>query len=180
MGNHTELHFFGGLGGRKYIKTMERIIDLLPYEADAQSHTHRMWMSVANGIISRFKKHGQPRVMVLGGHSYGALRVTQVADKLDLHGIEIDYIFGIDPTLLFPGTPPMYVPGNVALADEFHASRGIVQAGRRSNHGGKWLYPPSFDGEKTLTKVIGGHSMIAESPTVTGMIREEIETLLER
>ncbi len=178
----TEIHLFGGLGGHmtiKGIRTMEMIIDRLPYEADAQSHLHGAWEKVLRGIVARFRRWGKPDLLILGDHSWGCRRTVEIADHLNSAGLKIDYVFGIDPTLLPVGQPAMVMPGNVKYVDEFHATRGVVQRCRRHNHGGKYVFRDDWSGVRTLAVVPGGHIACAKHLITQTKIRNRVEDLLE-
>ncbi len=177
----TEIHLFGGLGGYmtiKGIRTMEMIIDKLPYEADAQSHLHGSWEKVKEGIVARFMRWGAPDLVILGGHSWGCKRTVEIANYLKSAGLVVDYVFGIDPTLLPTGLPAMVMPSNVRHVDEFHATSGVVQRGRRFNHGGKYVFRDDWAGTRTLMIVAGGHIPCAKNPNTQNRIKNRIEGLL--
>ncbi len=177
----TEAFGIGGLGGHftlKGIKTIESIIDHIGPEIDMHSRLHGAWEKIARDIISRAQKWGKPDLVVIGGHSWGCKVSVHIADRLNSHGISIDYMFGIDPTLLPRGAAPMVMPDNVKYVDEFHATQGIVQRGRKWNQGGKFIYPRKWNGTKELVIVPGGHVPCAKNPITQNKIKNRVESLL--
>ncbi len=179
----TEIHIFSGLGGwffSRGTRTLEYMIDELPHEADAQHHGHRRWEKVSDGIIARAKKWGNPDLVILIGHSYGALRCQQILARLTTAKIRVDYTAGIDPTALPWRHPPMYINNNVDHVDEFHAGRGWPARARRRDpsgkRGGKYTYNSGV-GHK-IYDVGGGHVASARHIVTRKVIMDKVKGLL--
>ncbi len=180
----TEIHIFSGLGGWWFsggTRTLEFMIDSLPFEADAQHHRHQAWEKVADGIITRARKWGPPDVCILTGHSYGALRCQQIATRLAWHKIPVHYLAGIDPTALPRNHPPMLISRNVLHVDEFYAGRGWPARARKRDpsgaKGGKYIYPFGIDYIQYF--VGGGHVACAKHPTTQKVILNYVRKLLQ-
>ena len=157
----------------KWSKELEPLIDDLPAGIDATRHNWTSWKEVTNNII-RDKNRGK---VILAGHSNGVYFACKVAHELSKHGIKVDYLAAIDPTL----KPFPKLGGNVIMADEFRASRGFVAFGRRMS--GKRLATlkagREFRGTLSVQTIRGGHTEIASNPIVRKHIVETINGILE-
>jgi hypothetical protein len=177
----TEAFGIGGLGGHftlKGIKTIEEIIDHIGPEIDMHSRLHGTWEKIADDIIARAKKYGKPDLVVLVGHSWGCKRIPEIARRLASYDINVDYAAGIDPTRLLKGE--MSIPKNVLDVDEFWATSGVVERGRKSGAPGcMFVFDEGWDGTYTRTIVQGGHIQCAKSPITQNRIKQKVEALLE-
>lgn len=174
-----EIHIFSGLGssivpGLSYgTRTLERMVDKLG--ANAEHHIWNTWKAVAEGIIDRRNKSKVTPKVALIGHSNGVIAITEIAERLRLAGIPVQYMGAIDPTAgAFPAV------NNAELIDEFWASSGIPQMARRltNNKRGAIHHGPGFKGVHKLWMIPGGHVPCASDPKVQKIILNSIKEAL--
>lgn len=185
----TEAFGIGGLGiPYKGISAIEPLVDAISPEIDLHTRRHQEWEKIADGIIARSIKWGKPDLIVLVALSWGCKRIPEIARRLNSHGMVVHYAAGIDPTRLpppnpFSGKPPqtMSIPANILHVDEFHATSGVVERGRRKGApGGKFVFDEDWNGTKSpITIVPGGHIACAKNPITQTKIKHKIQALLE-
>ena len=182
--HRAECFLFSGLaaaGSRRGTRALEKLIDELPLEVDAKHQTHRKWTNVLDGILARHIRFG-PALVLLIGHSYGALRCQQIAGNLNERGITVSYIAGIDPTALPRRHTPMKITPNVELVDEFHAVSGPPAARRKSDPsgkgGGRFIIPEVMHDRHYLEEVPYPHIRSARSEEVRERILSKISEIL--
>ncbi len=187
MAKRIESHVIAGLGGPFVAwgtKALDKLFDDLSPIWDATHWYHRSWGKCADGIIERQKRYGDKPIVILVGHSYGALRCQQIATRLRYHQIQVDYIAGIDPTALRYKHPKMVIPNNVVLVDEFHASRGWPKFARRRDpkggKGGMYVFPDTWKGKRKVTPVRGGHIACASNPITRNKIMNQVKAILRK
>jgi pimeloyl-ACP methyl ester carboxylesterase len=180
-----EMHLFAGLGGRFFdrgTRALDAMADRLSPVWDANHWQQRQWQKASDGIIARQKAYGDKPVVILIGHSYGALRCQQIATRLRDRGIAVAYVAGIDATALAPGHPPMKIPDNVALIDEFWASSGFPAIARwrdpKGSKGGMYVVRPEMKDRHKVIKVPGGHIPCASDPITVTRIMEKVRGLV--
>lgn len=186
MTKRFEVHGFAGLGGIFFdrgTRALDRLFDDLSPVWDCNHWQHRQWTKVARDIAARQKFHQDDPVVILFGHSFGALRCLQISVVLQYYGIEVAYIGCIDATALPMGAPLMVVPDNVTKVDEFWATSGIPYSARRrkadGSAGGRYVFKPDWKGQHTLTPVPGGHIPCASAEitrrTIVASVKEIIQ-----
>lgn len=181
----VECHVIAGLGGWFFsggTRNLDKLFDKLSDVWDSTHWWHRSWEQCADGIIARRNRYKDHPVVILIGHSYGALRCQKIASRLAAHGITVHYIAGIDPTALPWNHPPMRIPSNVKEVDEFHATSGWPKWARRRDpsglRGGKYIYPPRWPGHKLVRIIPGGHVACASNLRVVNAILAKVKALV--
>ena len=186
-GKRIEIHVIAGLGGfftARGTKALDQIFDDISPVWDATHWYHGSWEKCSNGIIHRVKRYKDKPIIILVGHSYGALRNQQIAVKLKEEGIGVAYIAGIDPTALPFRHPPMRIPTNVEYVDEFWSTRGLFNMPLRvrkrkpdGSRGGKYTYS-SRTAHKTQ-EVRGGHIPCASADQTRKTILNKVLELIQ-
>ncbi len=110
--------FSTGIGGTRDIA--ERIPGASHY---ASGSGYADWREVADEIKAMHERDMLPRPLCLFGHSNGGYAVLKIAQELNRHGIQVDYLGIIDLTL----KPSPHVYGNVKLVQEFHSAYAKVK-----------------------------------------------------
>lgn len=190
MPRRVECHVFAGLGGpftAGGTKAIEKLLDALPSDRlDAVHHYHREWTETSDGIIARQRRLGDNPIVILIGHSYGAWKCQQIAQRLMQHPIMVAYIAGIDPTALPVDADPMKITPNVLDVDEFWSTRGLFNAPlwkRKCNpdgsRGGKYIYPQRRPPERRVHVLEGtGHIPTARHETTLAVISAKVRGLV--
>ncbi|WP_246725969.1 lipase [Rhizobium lusitanum] len=84
---------------------------------DARVEAFTAWRSISDKIVGDRQKYGKQPIALVG-HSLGANAIISLAEELDKHHIQVDYIAS------FAATSPDPLPGNVKRAVNFYfASR---------------------------------------------------------
>ena len=152
---------------------LEKLLDDEPSGIDAVDYNWTEWRQFVRNVI-RDKNRGK---VIMVGHSNGVYFACKVAQELSKHGIKVDYLAAIDPTL----KPFPKLGGNVIMADEFRASRGFVAFGRKLSRGRMATLKAGreFRGALSVQTIRGGHTEIASNPIVRKHIVETINGILE-
>jgi len=174
----AEVHLFSGLGSsiirpfQKGTRTLERMIDGLPSDVDAEHHIWSSWKSVADRLIKAKHDGRLDGPIILVGHSNGVLACCKIAEKLSRNGIKVAYIGAIDPTAArFPT-----VDHNVARVDEFWATSGYPKLKRwmTGNRRAACQFEPGWSGSHRLKTLKATHVGLGSHPEVTRNIYASI------
>jgi hypothetical protein len=186
----TEIHLFSGLGDGLFgidrgVRELEKLIDDMPYVADARMWRYRQWEKVSDDIIQRHLTQPQrdDPIVIFIGHSKGAQAAVNAAQRLEAFGIETDLLVGIDPTALLPGEPPMKVPASTREAMEFWSDRGLLNWPLRmrkkfpdGQFGGKFTYGSTPSPVRVV--VPAGHIPVASHEVTRNRITARVRAIL--
>lgn len=183
-----EIHSFGGLGWpftARGVKVLDGLMDAMSPYWDANVWSHTQSDDVYDAIIKRVNHHKDRPLIIAGGHSFGALAAIRLSRRLHQRGLEVAYLFGIDPTALPRGEPPMTIPPNVQSTDEFWSTAPFFNwpygARRRDPKGGKggmYVVPPAMKDTHKLFHIQGGHMGTVSSPITIKRITSRVKELV--
>jgi len=135
------------------------------------------WPNLAQQILDRHQQGNRERLLVISGHSYGADDAIRLARTLEQHGLVVDALVLLDPTI------PPKIPANVSHCVNIYRSQP-------STDWMPWLRGVPVETEGRNTRVVNldirisgtdpdlrdevNHFNIEEHPAIQKMVLEEI------
>jgi len=135
------------------------------------------WPNLAQQILDKHKQGDLERPLVISGHSYGADDAIRLARALEQHGVAVDALVLLDPTI------PPKIPANVRHCVNIYRSKP-------STDWMPWLRGVPVETEGRNTRIVNrdirisgtdpnlldevNHFNIEEHPAIQKMVLEEI------
>lgn len=152
---------------------------LLENGVDAGAYSGPSWPEIAQEIVDKRKSAKRSTPLVISGHSYGADNSIRLARALDQHGVTVDALILVDPTV------PPKIPANVRYCVNIYRSKPATDwmpwlRGVPVSTAGKETQLVNRDVRNTSIDKELNHFNIEEHPAIQDMVLQEIMAIVDQ